>query len=55
MTSMANLKQQDHYLHQEQEDEYEQVEVIKDLFGHEVGLFLPKERKLKMKLQNKHN
>ena len=52
---MANLKQKDHYLHQEQEDEYEQVEVIKDLFGHEVGLFLLKERKPKMKLQNKYN
>ena len=46
---MASLKYQNHYLHQEQEDKYQQEEVNEELFGHEVGLFLSKERKIKKK------
>ena len=35
---MASLKYHDHYLHQEQEDKYEQEEVKEELFGHDVSL-----------------
>ena len=55
MTSTAILRYQDHYLHQEQEDQYKQEEVNEELFRHEVGLFPPKEKKMKINLQKKYN
>lgn len=37
MTSMASLKYRDHYLHKEQEKEYEHKGVNEELFGQEVN------------------